>query len=599
MKIFKKMKKGFTLVELVVVIAVIAILAAVSVGAYFGVTESANNSRLEQEAKQVYTAIQTVSLAPNEHSSLSKDGLVITDDSKFELALEETLGKNVTLLENGDKAPNEPTIYFVRKDVSSEISENVVYSSFEYHVAEINGKKAVADIVTGEVKVETSNVEAGEGSSTTTAPGASSTPTTGNPTTAPGNPDISEEPQTKPTFNKITAEQSDWSGTYIIGSFVEEELYIFNSALDELDVVNSYVNPNEYSFEENTISIDSKYAFTINAIEGGYSILSNKHVYIGGESEPSTNGLVEDTENAIINSISYDMEGGNSVDIITSNNFLRFNDTEGQYRFRYYKQETYTDQNAIVLFKLSTEEIHNTSVSLSNISSTEQTINFETIGESKTLNVFAHYSNGRTLIINNESVSWESKNVSVATVTKGVVVSVSEGETVIVATYNEKSLNINVIVSVDETTNETRVIFELGDNGTAEHKDGSSTTSTYTENNGTYTLNITGGDKMYPSSFDAKGNSCLKFGAGSAVGKMSFTVPNDVKKVILYAGKYKTNTTKISVNEVSYTLQKNSNDGAYDAIEVDTSSTKTVSFTTVSGGVRAMLNTIVFVVSSN
>ena len=53
MKLFKKAKKGFTLVELVVVIAVIAILAAVSVGAYFGVTESANNSKLEQEAKQV------------------------------------------------------------------------------------------------------------------------------------------------------------------------------------------------------------------------------------------------------------------------------------------------------------------------------------------------------------------------------------------------------------------------------------------------------------------------------------------------------------------------------------------------------------------
>ena len=50
MNFFKKAKKGFTLVELVVVIAVIAILAAVSVGAYFGVTESANNSKAEQEA---------------------------------------------------------------------------------------------------------------------------------------------------------------------------------------------------------------------------------------------------------------------------------------------------------------------------------------------------------------------------------------------------------------------------------------------------------------------------------------------------------------------------------------------------------------------
>ena len=92
MKIFKKMKKGFTLVELVVVIAVIAILAAVSVGAYFGVTESANRSKLEQEGKQVHTAIQTISLAGNEHSSLTSNGLEISNPGNFRLALEESLG---------------------------------------------------------------------------------------------------------------------------------------------------------------------------------------------------------------------------------------------------------------------------------------------------------------------------------------------------------------------------------------------------------------------------------------------------------------------------------------------------------------------------
>ena len=60
MKLFKKAKKGFTLVELVVVIAVIAILAAVSVGAYFGVTESAKNSKADQEAKALHTSIMLV-----------------------------------------------------------------------------------------------------------------------------------------------------------------------------------------------------------------------------------------------------------------------------------------------------------------------------------------------------------------------------------------------------------------------------------------------------------------------------------------------------------------------------------------------------------
>ena len=60
MKFIKKAKRGFTLVELVVVIAVIAILAAVSVGAYFGITDSANKSKLESEARGILTNIQLI-----------------------------------------------------------------------------------------------------------------------------------------------------------------------------------------------------------------------------------------------------------------------------------------------------------------------------------------------------------------------------------------------------------------------------------------------------------------------------------------------------------------------------------------------------------
>ena len=55
----KKVKKGFTLIELVVVIAVIAILSAVSVVAYVGITNNAKKSVAEQEAsslKKVLTA---------------------------------------------------------------------------------------------------------------------------------------------------------------------------------------------------------------------------------------------------------------------------------------------------------------------------------------------------------------------------------------------------------------------------------------------------------------------------------------------------------------------------------------------------------------
>ena len=89
MKLFKKAKKGFTLVELVVVIAVIAILAAVSVGAYFGVTESAKNSKAEQEAKALHTTIMLVVNDPDSTTKLVNGALTATDATKVSTFINE------------------------------------------------------------------------------------------------------------------------------------------------------------------------------------------------------------------------------------------------------------------------------------------------------------------------------------------------------------------------------------------------------------------------------------------------------------------------------------------------------------------------------
>ena len=48
-------KKGFTIVELVIVIAVIAILSAVLIPTFGGITEKAQNSARDQEAKNAFT----------------------------------------------------------------------------------------------------------------------------------------------------------------------------------------------------------------------------------------------------------------------------------------------------------------------------------------------------------------------------------------------------------------------------------------------------------------------------------------------------------------------------------------------------------------
>lgn len=141
---------------------------------------------------------------------------------------------------------------------------------------------------------------------------------------------------------------------------------------------------------------------------------------------------------------------------------------------------------------------------------------------------------------------------------------------------------------------EVKITFELGDDGDATHNDGTSAT-TYTETVDGCTLDITESTKMYTGAIDATGNGCIKLGTSSAVGGFTFTVPSDVIQVIIRVAKYKDKTSKVNINGTEYTLTQNSNAGAYDEITVDTSSSKTVNVTTVSGSARAMVNSITFV----
>lgn len=68
-----KRSKAFTLIELVVVMAVIAILAGVSVGAYFGITNNANESATEQFAKQAQDLFTIKSVSDNKKFSSLDD----------------------------------------------------------------------------------------------------------------------------------------------------------------------------------------------------------------------------------------------------------------------------------------------------------------------------------------------------------------------------------------------------------------------------------------------------------------------------------------------------------------------------------------------
>ena len=73
-----KNKKGFTLVELVIVIAVIAILAAVLIPTFSNVVENANKSAAQQAAVNVYKQLVA--------DDLADDGLINNTMDKITLS---------------------------------------------------------------------------------------------------------------------------------------------------------------------------------------------------------------------------------------------------------------------------------------------------------------------------------------------------------------------------------------------------------------------------------------------------------------------------------------------------------------------------------
>ena len=77
-------KKGFTIVELVIVIAVIAILAGVLIPTFATVVDKANKSKAMQEAKNEYEAY----LAEYAAELKGDENYVIIVDDKYEFAVE-------------------------------------------------------------------------------------------------------------------------------------------------------------------------------------------------------------------------------------------------------------------------------------------------------------------------------------------------------------------------------------------------------------------------------------------------------------------------------------------------------------------------------
>ena len=204
--------------------------------------------------------------------------------------------------------------------------------------------------------------------------------------------------------------------------------------------------------------------------------------------------------------------------------------------------------------------------------------------------------------LNDVVITWASNNEAIATdgtVTRGstdVEVTLTATLTLGEATDTKE---FTVVVKAAEQPEEPATptvlaTFELGANGAAGHYDGKEISSGASYTDGAYTLTLTDVSKVWGDARDEQGNSCLKFGTSSVTGSITFTVPENVTSVTIYVAKYKAKATKVDINGTTYTVSTSSNDGEYTAYTVDTTTVKTITVQTVSGGVRAMINTIVF-----
>ena len=96
-------KKGFTLVELVVTIAIIAILAAIAIPAVTGIVSGANNSTadanaaaLDMACKDFFTGVSTGTITKDNAFAVSPSKLPAKSDP---LSTKQNIAKNLTVKE--------------------------------------------------------------------------------------------------------------------------------------------------------------------------------------------------------------------------------------------------------------------------------------------------------------------------------------------------------------------------------------------------------------------------------------------------------------------------------------------------------------------
>ena len=144
------------------------------------------------------------------------------------------------------------------------------------------------------------------------------------------------------SYVKVTSAPADWSGDYLI--VYEDGNVAFDGSLTTLDAISNTISVEIVNGEIASTATTDAAKFTIN---GSGNILSASGYYIGQTS--NANGLKSSTSTTYANTLSLNADG--SVNVVSGGAYLRYNATKDQWRFRYYKSSSYSNQKAIALYK--------------------------------------------------------------------------------------------------------------------------------------------------------------------------------------------------------------------------------------------------------
>ena len=154
-----------------------------------------------------------------------------------------------------------------------------------------------------------------------------------------------EQPAGEGEYVKVTSTEDLTDGEYLI--VYEEGNLAFDGSLETLDAVGNTISVTISDDKIAATEATDAATFTIATIEGGYSIKSASGLYVGNTSD--ANALKTSSVEEYVNAITFDSNG--NVNIVSASSYLRYNSASNQTRFRYYKSSSYTNQQAIQLYK--------------------------------------------------------------------------------------------------------------------------------------------------------------------------------------------------------------------------------------------------------